>query len=314
MENSMFEIAAFVLSVFCIVFSLVARRKQYSVPKGFKGKIQSQHFLFLVLIFTNALTALSSLTETFLRNCTPPSTRPFVILALTVYFILHATLPVAFAIYILIVTGANRGRSPYFYNLFAAPYLIHEVLILLNFFTHLCFTVDENNVYHRGPLMPLMYALGGIYALFGLVAFFRHKRAVSKGDSIATAVFVAVAGVGVLIQAIFQDLAIELFAEALATLVLMVVLEEKSGHIDPGTGALNSNTSSRPSSCAIRRQSSRTRPVPPAYTSNRYSGCARCTAPNAFSAVSNPFSYSNLAAAQTISFRRSPTGTGSSDA
>ena len=47
------------------------------------------------------------------------------------------------------------------------------------------------------------------------------------------------ASLGIVIQAVRPDLLVELFAESLAFLMLMILLEERSGHIDLVTGTLN---------------------------------------------------------------------------
>ena len=47
-----FEIAAFVLALFGILYSLTVRRRQYHPPKGLMAKLQSQHFMFLLMLLS----------------------------------------------------------------------------------------------------------------------------------------------------------------------------------------------------------------------------------------------------------------------
>ena len=137
------------------------------------------------------------------------------------------------------VNGTSIGRSRGFYILFALPYICAELLVLTNGYTGLAFYMDEHFVYHRGPLMPVLYAIGAFYIILGFVFFARYNQAVSRVERNAIGVVIVMAALGIVVQALHPELLVELFAEALAFLMLMVLLEERSGHIDPLTGALN---------------------------------------------------------------------------
>ena len=234
-----YESAAFILSVTCLLYSLTVKRRQYIVRGGFFSKLQNQHFVFILLLLSNICSAASSVGGVFLQGIASDKTAAWQYLLHALYFIFHTTLSVCFALYIVDVTGTGIGRSKRFYLLFSLPYLAAELLILTNSFTGLAFYMDELHIYHRGALMPALYAVGALYIVLGLVFFYRYKQAVSRADSIAIGTVILMATLGIVIQAVRSDLLVELFAEALAFLMLMVMLEERGGHIDPVTGALN---------------------------------------------------------------------------
>ena len=75
--------------------------------------------------------------------------------------------------------------------------------------------------------------------ILGVIFFLRYKKAISKTDAQAVGVMIGLSALGVIIQGVRSDLLVELFAESLTFLGLMVMLEERGGHIDPVTGALN---------------------------------------------------------------------------
>ena len=234
-----YESAAFILSVTCLLYSLTVKRRQYIVRGGFFSKLQNQHFVFILLLLSNIFSAASSVGGVFLQEIASDKTAAWQYLLHALYFIFHSTLSVCFTLYIIDVTGTGIGRSKRFYLLFSLPYLAAELLILTNSFTGLAFYMDELHIYHRGALMPALYAVGALYIVLGLVFFYRYKQAVSRADSIAIGTVILMASLGIVIQAVRSDLLVELFAEALAFLMLMVMLEERGGHIDPVTGALN---------------------------------------------------------------------------
>ena len=234
-----FEIPAFLLSMLCFIYCLTAKHRQYIPPKTLKNKLLSQHYVFLLMLITNILSSVSSVVGVYISNATFNGVAFFQYLFHAFYFIFHSTLSITFTLYIINVTGTSIKWKKLYYVLFALPYIISEVLIFTNSFTNWCFYMDENLVYHRGPLMLFLYGVGALYIVLGFLFFFKNKKAISKVDSIAVGIFIIIATIGIIIQAVQSKYLVELFSEALACLVLMIVLEEKSGHIDITTGLLN---------------------------------------------------------------------------
>ena len=234
-----FESPAFLLSLLCFVYCLTAKHKQYIPPKGFKNKMTSQHFAFLIMLVANMLSSISSVVGVYLTTATFENVAFWQYLFHAFYFFFHTTLSVSFSLYIMNVTGTSLKWKITGYILFFSPYFISEILVLTNSFTSWAFYMDENLLYHRGPLMPLLYGFGAIYVILGFVFFMKNKKAISRVDRIAVGSFIIIATLGIIIQAIKSSYLVELFAEALACLVIMMVLEEKSGRIEPITGLLN---------------------------------------------------------------------------
>jgi len=239
LQTISFEIAAFILTLAGLIYSLTVKRRQYMVRGGLITKLQNQHFVFLLLLVTNLLSAASSVIGAWLVPYASARVVGWQYLLHAFYFMFHTTLSICFALYIMNVNGTGMGRSRSFYFLFALPYLLAELMILTNSFTGLAFYMDEQFVYHRGPWMVLLYAVGAFYVVLGFVFFFRYNKAMSRADRRAIGTVILTATFGIVLQALRPELLVELFAEALAFLMLMVLLEEKSGHIDPVTGALN---------------------------------------------------------------------------
>ena len=234
-----FELPAFLLSIFCLVYCLSAKRRQYVPPKTLKRKLQSQHFVFLVMIIANIFCAVSSVAGDYISQYGSIDIRFLQYVIYVIYFFFHSTLSIAFALYIMDVTGVGLTWKKWEYALFSIPYIASEILILINGFNDWTFTIDENLVYHRGPLMYLLYGLGVFYLVVGFIFFIKYKKAISKIDSIAVIVFMIIAALGIITQAAVSSLQVELFFESLACLVLMILLEEKGGHMDIVTGLLN---------------------------------------------------------------------------
>ncbi len=233
------EFPALILSLLCIIYSLLVKKRQYIPPKGLKNKILSQHFVFLVLLTSHFLATLSSVIGVHLQSLGKADLRGWIYAFNEAYFVFHAVLSVAFTMYMMNVNGASGGKKTVFYVFFLLPFLLDEILVLTNPFTDLVFGVNPSGVYERGPLMPFLYLFGGVYLILSFYYFFRYKRAISRADSFAIGFVIILAGLGIICQAVFSECLLELFAEALAFLALLILLEERSGHLDPVTGAMN---------------------------------------------------------------------------
>lgn len=235
-----FEISALFISLLCFVYCITAKNRQYIPPKGIKSKLGNQHFLFLMMLLTNMISSATSVIGVYLVGLEGGANLEFwQYFFHALYFIFHTTLSLAFGLYIFSVTGANLKMNKVVRILYYVPYIVAEILIFTNSLTGWCFYMDPVEGYKRGILMLLLYGIGAFYIVTGFVAFFINMRAISRSDRIAVGLFIIIATAGILVQAVRSDLLVELFFESLACLVIMIVLEEKSGHIDPTTGLLN---------------------------------------------------------------------------
>lgn len=234
-----FEPAAFILSLMCLVYSLTNKRRQYRLSYGIKNNLLNQHIVFLLLVISNIFASAASVAGTYIQPYASKEVVFWQYFLHALYYLFHSALSVCFALYIMDVNGASLGRSRLFYILFSFPFVVSEILILTNGYTEIIFYMDDEFVYHRGPLIAVSYAIGLLYLLIGFIFFLKYKEAISRDDSKTMGALMVVSAAGVAIQAVRSDIAVELFAESLTFIGLMLMLEEKSGHINPVTGALN---------------------------------------------------------------------------
>ncbi len=235
------EPAAFLLSLFCLVYSLTVNKRRFLLPKGLWGMLQDQHFMFLVVLTSNLVSAASSVAGAALIPYASAQIVGWQYFLHVCYFFAHSTLSLCFALYIMAVNGATIGRDRTFFIGYCFPYLISEIMVLTNSFTGFAFRMDENFVYHRGTLIPLLYLIGLGYFVSGFIFFFRYKKAISTKDGMSIGIMMMLSAVGVVIQAFRSDFAVELFCESLTFLGMMMMLEDRRSHADPLTGALNRN-------------------------------------------------------------------------
>lgn len=61
------ENAAWVLSLFCLVYCSTVNRKQYRLAKSVKANLLNQHVLFILAVFSLTVTSASSVAGAFLE-------------------------------------------------------------------------------------------------------------------------------------------------------------------------------------------------------------------------------------------------------
>lgn len=233
------EMGSIILSVFCLAYSLTVKRQQYVPPKGMIEKFKSQHFVFLLLLINTLLSAVSSVWGAWLQGRASAETRFLQYLLHEVYFIFHTCVPASFTLYVMDVNGTTLGRKKSFYGVFLLPFVAAEVLTITNPLHSLIFYMDERFIYHRGPLIVLLYLVAAFYIILGIVNYVRYKQALSKSDGQAILAVIALAVAGILAQAFQSSLLLELFLESVAFLGLMILLENRGEETDLITGFYN---------------------------------------------------------------------------
>ena len=199
----------------------------------------NRHFVFITLLISVILSAATSVFSVYLQSIATAELVFWQYFFHEIYYIFHDALSTAFALYIMNVTSASAGRGRRFFLIFLIPFFVSEILVFINIFSHIVFYMDDEFVYHRGPVLPVLYVIGLLYLILAFVYFFRYKKAISHADSRAIGILMLLSAAGVIIQALRSEIAVELFAESLTLLGMMIMLEERGGYTDAVTGALN---------------------------------------------------------------------------
>ena len=227
MNEIILEISAFVIALFCVIDCIKNRREYYiPFPKGWKSKLQDQHYTYLILLVTLMISAFASVLEVTAEDYLTFSSA-FILNALNeTYFLSHNILSFFFTLYILNMTGVAKEKRARFFIGFAVPSVIGEMLVIINPFTRLLFYVDSNLNYTRGRYLWILYAIAGFYILFGVGFFFRYKNRLSKMDRSSTLTLISIAILGIVIQGFFS-IPVELFFESIGFLGFMLLLEDR---------------------------------------------------------------------------------------
>ena len=227
MNEIILEISALFIAIFCMADCLKRSKKLY-IPENttWVKKLKDQHFVYLVLLSTLMISAVTSVAEVIVENYFKVDSLLLLHILNELYFLCHNTLAALFTVYILNMTGAGKEKNHRFYMFMLSPFVLVELIVLSNPWTQYIFFIDENVTYNRGSLFWVLYAIGAFYIALGIVFFFIYKNRLSKMDRSATLILISIAILGILIQAAWS-IPVELFFESIAFLGFLLLLEDK---------------------------------------------------------------------------------------
>ncbi len=121
--------------------------------------------------------------------------------------------------------------------IYCIPTLVHMVLMVLNLKTGWVYTIDSENIYHRGELYFVIILFDILYVLFSVVIILirsRKKTWMQRHDSYGLLLFIAPPILSALIQGFFYGISL---ASSLAVSILIIYLQQQNALItqDPLT-------------------------------------------------------------------------------
>ncbi|MCR5784115.1 MAG: EAL domain-containing protein [Eubacterium sp.] len=225
-----FDIAALVISISVLVFTIIQKRTE---------KLQNRLFIAMILLIS--ANSIVSVTASFaeLFETTSESARYVIYVSEYLYFALHTGLCPLLYFYVTSVTGATRRRGAVKALAYSVPFFITELFALTNPFFHYVYYYDDMMVFHRNWAEYLIYAAAALYFALAVEELFFAWNAINARRRLSLMYFFMLAIVGVVIQLIYKDIKSELFAEALAVMGAMLLIENEDDKIDTDTGIYN---------------------------------------------------------------------------
>lgn len=227
-----FNLAATIIAVTCLFYTLVMRRKLRLKNKLFLANI--------IIVIVNALTVI--LGDLAMGSGLAVSSKLILANALQfIYYFTHYAIAPFFAMYIILVCNVSY-RFPERARVFLIlPFYCLEFLVLINPLTHFVYTYDSSLALHRHFGVYLAYIQAAFYILFSIVALLLYWNTLNRLKKIALLYFFFIVIVGTVIQMAFIDIKCELMCEAIGFMGIMIVLENDDDRIDMPSGAFNRN-------------------------------------------------------------------------
>ena len=230
--NITFNLAALVISITCVLYTLMMRTR-----------IKFNNRLFMSLIMIVVIDSLTGICgEIVLTSGLPYVVKLFCFhVSQYLYFATHFAIAPVLSLYIIISCGVSFRFSKKLRHMIAVPFVLMELMVCINPFTKIVYNVSDDLVFHRGVGIYIAYVVSGFYVLFSLVALFLYWNVFNKMKRFAIGYFFVLGIGGILVQMIFSHIRCELMCEAIGLLGLMIMFENDEDRIDISTWAYNRN-------------------------------------------------------------------------
>lgn len=158
------------------------------------------------------------------------------------YLLFHNFTAAAYVLYFVSLTDTwhkfkNTAQRVFFY----LPISIVTAAIVTNPFTHLIFSLDENDIYTRGILFPILYVSSFFYLSIGLIHLIKFHNLFQKSKFILLIMMYPIIILAILIQMVHPQYPVEMFANAISLLFVSMMIQRPEDEIDSLTGVKNMN-------------------------------------------------------------------------
>ncbi|MCR5802349.1 MAG: EAL domain-containing protein [Lachnospiraceae bacterium] len=232
--NLIHQSAIFIATILTCASCLI-----YTLLKGKNDRTQNK--LFIVLLVDVMVSAFSCIGNLIGKNMTVNYSVSMVLSdsCVFVYFLTHTALAPVFFYYSIFVSKANHRISRDLSLAFAVPMIITEVFVITNPLTRWVYSIGPNVTFKREWAEVILYVAAALYYAISTTYVVINWKAMEVRKRIALVYFFMIIIAGVLIQLFIGEVKSELFAEALALMGFMLVIENEDHRIDNQIGIYN---------------------------------------------------------------------------
>lgn len=219
---------------YCALIVLIIICVSVSFRRVVNGR-QERYFLFILLISIAANA--SDICAVTLDNMGDGHVAAKYI-AHTIYLLTHNLMTPFYLCYLVaqIDTWHKLNKNKVLRALISFPALFVTALLILNFFTHNVFYIGENDEYVRGSLFFIMYLVPAFYAVFAVIYAFKYRMLFSRYRLVSQLAIFPLMFMAAVIQFIYPRLLVEMFANAMGILFVVMVIQRPGERIDTDTG------------------------------------------------------------------------------
>ena len=223
--DSSFYITGFLICLCCLIYTRI---------QGHVGRTHNHFFIFLLFdVMVNALACTINDFTTPLAG-TDTVAAFFQDAAAFLYFFTHSALGPMFYVYLVYTTGSIyiHRRKKRRFAMIMVPFLLMELAVIANFRNHWLYYLDADRIYHRQNGMYLIYIFSAYYFGLAIIESLRYWRSETRRRRSGMMYMLVITMIGVLVQMIWPQLEVEIFAESLALLGVMLFIEDEDDRID----------------------------------------------------------------------------------
>lgn len=231
-----FDISAALVLIFLIDSFVGKYGKRSKAEKAFM-------LVFVISFLATAFDIISLYLDVLVESGETPS-RFWLYFNNTTYFFLHnLTIPMYLAFVITLADAWHRFKKHKFTAaLMLLPTAVMVAALLTNLFTGAVFYFDENNVYFRGEYMSILYITALLNAIISTICLILFRKLFSRSRFFSLISMLPFELCAVIIQMIYQELQVEIFANAVALFLVIATVGRPEEIQDSVTHLRNLNS------------------------------------------------------------------------
>ena len=119
------------------------------------------------------------------------------------------------------------------------PAIMNTILSIISMIEPIMFTIDENNIYHRGRFFYIMAITSYVYLIHSLCLLISKRHTLRKSDFLSILGFFIPPFVGGILQSIFYGLSLIWVSVTISLLIIFINLQNDQLYTDYLTGLFN---------------------------------------------------------------------------
>jgi len=226
--NIDFDIAAVIISLF-ILFHIF-------VKKGLKT---ASNRVFLLLVASNLAASVTDIISSILNSYPDTMVIWQADLVNTLYLALHNSMTPLMLLYIFCLLGDFMRMNRLLLKAVFIPVFSEYILLLLNPFFRFVFYYDENGIYRHGLSFPLFYVFAFGYMAACIVILMVRRENITKTKRRSLIFIIVATIISLALQMVYPYLLLEIFAQTLGFLGMLLSIENQDDIVNHISGAYN---------------------------------------------------------------------------
>ena len=228
LQNTQLELFSFLVCAI-LLFDILLHKEKYH----FENK------LFLTVLIANMVILLVDALGWAIEGNLQHSLNAIYFRLVLLYFMMNPLLPYLLLLYIDFQIYQDRHRLRKLFWPYMTPLIFIAILLIANPFTQILFHIDQNNVYHRGPLFNLFLLLVFSYLLYALGLIIANRNNIGRQHFWPLAIFPLPPLIGAILQVKFYGLALIWSGLTLSLIIIYIYVQNRQLNTDYLTGSYN---------------------------------------------------------------------------
>lgn len=226
-----FDICAILITMVFIISTIIKR--------NLKGR--NNYLMFAIIILT-FIASLNNLGNSLIANyATPTPTHKILVHVFNdLYFISHnLILPVyIFFIYSTIGFFHVLQSNNFLLRVWTILTAVDILAVIFNIFVPVLFSISDDCIYKRGPLIYLFYAVALVFFIWGTSILFKYKEFVRNDKFVVLILLYLIVIITIAIQFFIPTAACEMYGTSIALMAYIIVIQSSEIMVDPLVGAM----------------------------------------------------------------------------